>query len=59
MRYRASYAWFSTVDLGVGIAFDSVTMTESLASAVPVPAALHLLAGGLGLMGLVCRRRRA
>ena len=51
------YAWFATVDLPGGVAFDSVRMTESF-SAVPVPAALPLLAGGVGLLGLLRLRRR-
>jgi hypothetical protein len=45
------------IDGGDGFGIDDVRLGSSVAP-VPVPAYLPLLAGGLGLMGWVARRRR-
>ena len=51
------YAWFTNIDVQNGILVDATSI--GLTAAVPVPAALPLLATAIGVLGFVSRRRRA
>lgn len=50
------YSWFTNIDIAGGIAVDATTL--GMTAPVPVPAALPLLASGLGLMGFAGWRRK-
>lgn len=54
--YNAGYAQMALA--GVGYGHGSLTITYDKMSVVPLPAALPLLAGGLGILGLAGWRRR-
>jgi hypothetical protein len=47
------------LDFGVNDAPSTVTLDVSFAAPVPIPAALPLFAGGLGLLGWMARRKRS